>query len=344
MRPLRPLLAVTSIVLVAACSSSGDDDTAGDQHGHGHVEGAVEEAEAQHRLVVADGERASVIDLLDGSAETFDLPADSVQTDGRFVFGGKDGTATVLDAGSWTWPHGDHNHYYRQDAAQLGDTELSDGTIVGAFGSDTLAIDADGTVTTVDRDALEDGELTTADGDDINSSCDDPDGAVRTGEQLVIACADGVLVTEDGENDLVPYPGEERAHELGQRPRATELAAVLGDEVAVLDLGGRTWTTMESPSPLAAVALGADLGVLVLGEDGTLRHYDAAGEQLAERPLLENPDLENPPSLVADTSRAYVNDAEASVVHEIDYADSLRIARGIQTGDVTPLHLVETGW
>ncbi len=343
MRSLRPLLAATGIVLVAACSSPADEET-GDQHGHGHVEGAVEEAEAQYRLVIADGEQASVIDLLDGGTETFDLVADALRTDGRFVYGIRDDAAMVLDAGSWTWPHGDHNHYYRQGAALVGDIDLAAGTIVGAFGSDTLAVDEEGAVTTIERDALEDGELATTDGEEIDASCAEPEGAVRTGDRLVIACSDGVLVSEGDEDELVPYPGEERAHELAQRPRATELAAVLGGKVAVLDLGGRTWTTIETPSPLAAVALGADLGVLVLGEDGTLRHYDATGAQVAERPLVEDPDLRIPPSLVADTARAYVNDAEKSVVHEIDYADGLRVAREIETGDVAPLHLVETGW
>ncbi|OUZ07560.1 hypothetical protein BHE97_16570 [Aeromicrobium sp. PE09-221] len=342
MRPLRPLLGATSIVLVAACSSSPVDD-AGQQHGHGHVEGAVEEAEAQYRLVVADGESASVIDLLDATSTTFDLPADSLQTDGRFVYGQRDGSVTVVDAGTWTWPHGDHNHYYRQDAALLGDVELDAGTIIGAFGSDTLAVGEDGAVTVIDRDALEDGELSTSTGEDIDGSCEDPAGAVHTGEQLVLACAAGALIVEDDTTELVEYPGEGRAHDVRQRPRATELAAVIDDSVAVLDLNDRTWTTFESPSPLTAVALGADLGVLVLGEDGTLRHYSLTGEQLAERPLIEHPDPENPPAIVADSSRAYVNDSEASVVHEIDYADGLRIARGIQTGDVAPLHLVETG-
>lgn len=43
-----------------------------------------------------------------------------------------------------------------------------------------------------------------------------------------------------------------------------------------------------------------------------------------------------------DSDRAYVNDAAARAVYEIDYADGLRIARTLRT-DVSPGLMVEAG-
>jgi hypothetical protein len=43
-----------------------------------------------------------------------------------------------------------------------------------------------------------------------------------------------------------------------------------------------------------------------------------------------------------DATRAYVNDATAGVIHEIDYNDNLRVARTF-TLDSTPTFMVETG-
>ncbi|MFD1858917.1 hypothetical protein EHW97_05730 [Aeromicrobium camelliae] len=388
--------AVTTTLLLAACSSPGSPDAdspAG--HGHGAVSGASEEAEAQYHLVAADAETGAVaiIDLLDESVDTVEVaaPVTSLASDGRFAYVGADEWTHVLDTGVWTWPHGDHNHYYRGELADLDAHGWGDGHAIGGFGTATAAFDdASGEVTVVDRDALEDGEVTTAtfdagephhgfalgvgdrlltstssgpelpDGlqwrdhegevvEELDVPCADLHGAARVRDTVVVACDGGALVVDADGAELVPYPDgtppDDRAWSFAQRPHSTELAALRGDAGAWLfDVNARSWTAMDAPNAVATVALGTGLGVLTLDASGTLRHLDAAGAVVAEAPLVEKLDADNPPTIVADAARAYVNDADAGVVHEIDYADALRVSRTIDTDGVAPTFLAETGW
>lgn len=48
------------------------------------------------------------------------------------------------------------------------------------------------------------------------------------------------------------------------------------------------------------------------------------------------------PVVDLDSDRAYVNNAAAKEIYEIDYADGLRIARTLRT-EVTPGLMVEAG-
>lgn len=389
MRLRTALLGVAaSAIVLTACSSSSDDEGSG---GHGHVEGAVEESEAQYRLTVADGEgKATTIDLLSEETTSVEVDGDRLETDGRFVYGRGDDSVDILDSGVWTWPHGDHNHYYSSDAAEVDSIDLGAGHLIGGFGHDTVHFDDEsGDVTVIDRDKLEDHEVdsttfsaaephhgfaldydgsilaSTSSGDElpdglalyddegneegtIDVPCAEMHGTARVGDRVVIACDEGVLIVEGEEAELVPYPeGTERAWSLEQRPHATDLAALQGEEgdgLLLLNVNDRKLTAIDAPASVATVALGTDLGVLALGADGTLRHYDQDGRLVAEQELLSDVDPDNPPTLVADASRAYVNDADEGVIHEIDYNDDLREARALETDGVTPTHLVETGW
>lgn len=389
MRLRTALLGVAaSAVILTACSSSADDEGSG---GHGHVEGAVEESEAQYRLTVADGEgEATTIDLLSEETTSVEVDGDRLETDGRFVYSRGDDSVDILDSGVWTWPHGDHNHYYSSDAADVDSIDLGAGHLIGGFGHDTVHFDDEsGEVTVIDRDKLEDHEVdsttfsaaephhgfaldydgsilaSTSSGDElpdglalydnegneegtIDVPCAEMHGTARVGDRVVIACDQGVLIVEGEEAELVPYPeGTERAWSLEQRPHATDLAALQGEEgdgLLLLNVNDRQLTAVDAPASVATVALGTDLGVLALGADGTLRHYDQDGRLVAEQELLSDVDPDNPPTLVADASRAYVNDADEGVIHEIDYNDDLREARTLETDGVTPTHLVETGW
>jgi len=376
-----------SAVMLAACSGSSDDD----EQGHGHVDGAVEESEAQYRLTVADGDGdAVVIDLLSEETTSVDLGGESLETDGRFVYGRGEDSVDIIDSGVWTWPHGDHNHYYSSDAAAVDSVDLGSGHLIGGFGQDTVHFDDEsGDVTVIDRDDLEDHEVdsttfsaadphhgfaldhdgsilvsTSSDGelpdglalysDDgeeegtIDVPCAELHGTARVGERVVVACDEGALIFEDDKAELVPYPdGADRAWSFAQRPHATDLAALQGEDgegLLLLNVNDRSWTAVDAPASVATVALGSDLGVLALGADGTLRHYDQGGELVAEQELLDQVDPDNPPALVADSSRAYVNDADAGVIHEIDYNDDLREARTLETDGVTPTLMAETGW
>ncbi|WP_255375413.1 hypothetical protein [Saccharomonospora sp. CUA-673] len=125
------------------------------------------------------------------------------------------------------------------------------------------------------------------------------------------------------------------------------LAAEAQDGVWALDVGDGAWQHLDVAADtgadvVAVSAAGEDAPVLVLTDDGALHAYDAAtGERTASQQLIDG-DVADTASIAVDTSRAYVNDAAASTVHEIDYNDDLRVARTFDL-DVTPEHMVETG-
>ncbi|OOC54864.1 MULTISPECIES: WD40 repeat domain-containing protein [Nocardiopsis] len=184
----------------------------------------------------------------------------------------------------------------------------------------------------------------------LDDTCAQPRGQALTRRGAVIGCADGTLhVTEDdGEltSTLVPHPdgAEGRTGEFHHRPGSATLASVsTGGEVWVLDLAEPGWTRLDLPGAVAVTAVGAGGPVLALTGDGTLHSLDPrTGEEYASADLLSGTDPEHAPVIRADTSRAYVNDAEGGVVHEIDYDDDLRVARTLDTG-TTPHFMVETG-
>ncbi|KAA1424436.1 hypothetical protein FE697_000425 [Mumia zhuanghuii] len=395
---MRTRTAAAALALALALTSCATDPPGAvtpPESGHGEAEGATEEAEAQHRVVVAEpGGDLAVIDLLDESVEivTAGAAVRGLTTDGRFAYARTDDGLSVVDAGTWTWPHGDHNHYYRGAVQDLGRHDLGDGHVDGAFGLPTVAFDDDtGTAVVVDRAPLEEGEVSvsepigrgpthhgfalalgdrvlvsTTSGDELPDGitsydlagrsgtaldlpCTDLHGAARVGEQIVVGCDSGALVVDGVRADLVPYPqgtpAEERAWSFAHRPRSTELAAVRGSAGAwSLDVADRRWTRVDSPGAVAATALGAGAGTLTLDAGGTVRHFDNDGVEVAANPLLDRVDPLHAPTIAVDAARAYVNDAARGVVHEIDWADGLRVARALGTGDVSPTYLVETGW
>ena len=172
----------------------------------------------------------------------------------------------------------------------------------------------------------------------------------QTRAGVVFSCTDGaLLITEDDgafTAEHIPYPADaavEPARTLNHRPGSNELAGPAGDAgVWHLDVSERVWTFLETPVPVvAAPAVGDTQRVLAVGTDGSLLSLDpASGEILNQIPLLE-PGEDSAPQLRIDTSRAYVSDSAASTVHEIDYADGLRVAR---TFDVPAADfLLETG-
>ncbi len=188
----------------------------------------------------------------------------------------------------------------------------------------------------------------------IDVACPALQGAAVTRRGVVFGCADGaLLVSEDDgafHGEKIPYPrpvaDAERAREFEHRPGSATLAAVAGDTgVWSLDVTARTWTHLPT-GPVAAVnTAGPDAPLLTLTADGVLHAYDvASGTETAAAPLL-NPASGSVPtsaSIQVDTSRAYVNDPAAGVIHEIDYADALRRARTFDIGGGVD-HVVETG-
>ncbi|MDT0443816.1 hypothetical protein RM779_14635 [Streptomyces sp. DSM 41886] len=188
----------------------------------------------------------------------------------------------------------------------------------------------------------------------VAEPCPEPSGQAVTRRGVVFGCADGALLVSEEEGtftgEKIPYPEgvteAERAGEFTHRAGSDTLAARAGDTgVWTLDLASGTWTLIET-GPVAAVnAVGDGATVLTLTEDGELHAYDSGdGRRTASTPLLAEPLAADGtvPVIEIDTSRAYVNDPAAGVVHEIDYNDDLRLARTFELG-FAPDHMVETG-
>ena len=122
------------------------------------------------------------------------------------------------------------------------------------------------------------------------------------------------------------------------------LVALAGGEIWALDTAARAWTELVAPDVVAAGSAGDGL-VLALARDGALRSYElASGREIAELRLFNDGIPVNipVPALEIDADRAYVNDAAAGVVYEIDYRSPMRLARTLET-DVRPDLMVETG-
>ena len=165
MRTLTAAVAVTTLLTLAACSSTAPQETA--PPGHGYVEGASEMQEPQLRLATLDGAGTlSTFDLVSGeTAElTADAGAESLSTDGRFVYTANAlrGSVRIVDAGAWTVPHGDHSHYYLAEPRVVGDVEGGRGAGAGRVAAGTVATAVwfgdVGTGIVLDTDVLAHGE------------------------------------------------------------------------------------------------------------------------------------------------------------------------------------------
>ncbi|WP_323960420.1 hypothetical protein GC088_02925 [Arthrobacter sp. JZ12] len=270
-----------------------------------------------------------------GSVGTIELPgAGTVAGDGKqvAVFSDSEGYASLythedLDAGEIT------------EKGRI-TTTPHDGLVVPYQDHFLASVPADGTTATSAANGV---EVRTADDETVlpAQSCPGLSSHAKTRVGVVFACTDGaLLITEDdGEfsAEHIPYPTEnptnnsaEPATALEHRPGSNELAGTAGDAgVWHLNVSDRRWTLLKTPVPaISASAVGDEQRVLAVGVDGSLLSLDPeTGELLAQTALLEPAEEGNPPQLRIDTSRAYVSDPAASKVHEVDYADNLRVAR-----------------
>ncbi|RDG37395.1 hypothetical protein [Streptomyces corynorhini] len=199
------------------------------------------------------------------------------------------------------------------------------------------------TVQVLDRDGAEVAALA--------EPCARAAGEAVTRRGVVFGCADGALLVTEEKGTFsaakIPYgtpvATAERARELRHRAGSTTLAATSGgDAVWILDVTERAWTRVETGPVVAATTAGEGAPLLALGKDGVLSAYDTAtGERTARTRLLSAKGAASA-VIEIDTSRAYVNDAAARKVYEIDYNDRLRQARTFPLG-FAPTHMVETG-
>ncbi|WET76373.1 hypothetical protein P3102_19795 [Amycolatopsis sp. QT-25] len=160
---LKAVTAVVAALALVACGAEQPKEVAAEVP-HGYVEGAEEAAEAQSRLIVADTGTGAVrvVDLI--TEEVHEVGrvegVRAVTGDGRFGYlTARDGTIRVIDSGSWMVDHGDHVHYYRAKARDVG---VAPGKQLSSAYSDP-AVSAlsysDGTTTLLDRAALDKGSV-----------------------------------------------------------------------------------------------------------------------------------------------------------------------------------------
>ncbi|MFI1422307.1 hypothetical protein ACH4VX_30955 [Streptomyces sp. NPDC020731] len=191
----------------------------------------------------------------------------------------------------------------------------------------------------------------------LDATCENPKGDAVTRRGVVFGCADGALLIRGDDGDFtaekIPYDGDvpagEQAPSFRHRAGSDTLTAPAGDRaVWVLDVTERTWTRVETGSVVAANTAGEGSPLLVLETDGALHGYDiATGEQIAATERLLTGERRagtdgSGPVIEVDRSRAYLNDPAGARVHEIDYNDSLRVARTFDL-DMKPALMVETG-
>ncbi|MFJ3670240.1 hypothetical protein ACIPSE_27675 [Streptomyces sp. NPDC090106] len=192
----------------------------------------------------------------------------------------------------------------------------------------------------------------------LPSACEQPQGDAVTRRGIVLGCADGALLVREDDGtftaEKIPYgedvPKPERATGFRYRPGSTTLTAPAGkDAVWVLDVTERAWTRVETGPVVAANTAGEGAPLVVLETDGALHGYDVStGERTTVTERLLTDDLKAvagdaaTPVIEIDRSRAYLNDPAGKRVYEIDYNDSLRVARTFDL-DIRPSLMVETG-
>ncbi|CDQ47146.1 zinc ABC transporter permease AztB [Mycolicibacterium neoaurum] len=220
-------------------------------------------------------------------------------------------------------------------------TPPADAALVAPYGSRVVTVTADGRIWVTDAagSAVVPGE------------CRQASWAVPTRRAVLFGCDTGAIRVTGGEKNLTvtaaPYPADapaRRPTRMHHRARADVVAGVADGTVWMLDSRQRSWTVLPIADAVAANTAG-DGTILVLHRDGALSAHDALTRtETARTALFGNP---VPPSgfqpvIEIDSDRAYVNDAAARAVYEIDYADGLRIARTLRT-DVSPGLMVEAG-
>lgn len=356
-------------ILVAGCSTDPEAPP---------VEGPRESERPLTHLVLVEKQTGAAA-VLDG-AEAVETavgefgPIDAVSGDGRYAYLRGDVGLTILDGGAWTFDHGDHAHYYEATPAVVGRVE---GRFVAVQGQGALTVARrdDGAVQPLDRNAFARGEVSrlpgpsekadaaVAFGRDVITVTDR--GLVRNGDRaamlghcpavtgaavlrraVVLGCGGGALrITRRGgalAAESIPFGDVGPRMPLGPfgyRRQANSLAAVAGDEVWLLN--GLRWTSMPLPGVVAVNTAGGDT-VLALTRDGTLHALDmAAGVRTGQVEVLGTP--LGTPVIEVGAGRAYVNDAAARAVHEIDYSNGLRVVRTHPT-NVTPDFMVAAGW
>ena len=311
-------------------------------------------------------------------------PVAAVDGDGRFAYLQTGGRTTIVDAGAWTFDHGDHYHYFATEPAEVATVDVP-ATSVNASNFIAAVQTATETVKLLDREKLAQkaveepagfavgadvaaavpyggrvitvtptGRIQVVDNTgakDLPGECPDPSWSMPTRRAAVFGCGSGAVRITGGAGDLavtaMPYPADapaQRPVRMHHRDRSDVFAGISDTAVWVLDSRQRKWTTIPVPDAVAANTAG-DGTVLLLRRDGTLSAFDVNTlAETARVPVFPSglPPEGFQPVIDIDSDRAYVNNAAAWEIYEIDYADGLRIARTLTT-EVSPGLMVEAG-
>lgn len=247
------LLAVTGC---AATEPASPPEPSGDG-GHGAIPGAQELSEPALHLAAVDGAGlVRHLDLLDEQESVLAEidPIDELVSDGRYLFGIRDGSVTVIDSGVWTRSHGDHFHYYEAPARVLGDID-GQGRAAVVAGARGIGIRFDDEAVLVDATALGEGEIVESFRIDIEPHAG-----------FVVPLAEGAAVTEPDENGAVRslraidadgIPQESVPCEGASGTITTVVGTVVGcSDAALLAVDGdpATWERIAYPTDAAAPA------------------------------------------------------------------------------------------
>jgi hypothetical protein len=218
-------------------------------HGDGPADAREVAAPALHLTTVSAQGAISHLDLANGSATDLGQipPADTVTTDGRYLFAAREGSVSIVDSGAWTWSHGDHFHYYSGAGRVIGEVR-GDGVPTVVTGDRSIGIRFTGGEAVLVKVApLADGEIDElfrmpvdpgpgivvplaygawvteagADRDGLRevdeegepgalTACDDPGGTIATTVGVVVACTGGAVLAVDGRParaEFVKAPG-----------------------------------------------------------------------------------------------------------------------------------------
>ncbi|WP_234786771.1 zinc ABC transporter permease AztB [Mycolicibacterium monacense] len=238
-----------SVCLVTACSGGAAPPAAPSAEGPGDevvVEGARELDGPLTRLVLVDpGSGATAVyDAVDETETPIGEfgPVAAVGGDGRFAYLATGDRTTIVDAGAWTFDHGDHYHYFATDPAVVG---TLDGAVASVSANNSAAAieTTGGAVDVLDRDRLGEGAIdaaaVTVDGDvtaaaplggravtvdsagrvraaddgapvDVDAECPGATWAMATRRAAVFGCASGALRLTDGgatpTATAIPFP------------------------------------------------------------------------------------------------------------------------------------------
>ncbi len=243
------LLALTVLTGCAASATPAADPTAATAD----TRAPREVAEPPHHLTTIDpGGRVHHLDLADGGRDVIAeiKPVERLVSDGRYLFGIREGSVTVIDSGVWTRSHGDHFHYHVGPVRVLGEVE-GDGVPTVVPGVTGTGVMFRGEAVLLAADALADGRI--AETFRIRVAAHDgltvplTEGALVTEPDAAGAPARLRVVTADGsERSRIPCVG-------AAGTIATAVGVVVGcADGAVLAPGGDAARAERIPYPAGA--------------------------------------------------------------------------------------------